>query len=623
MLKIQGDAAPIGQSSANLLAATYPKSSLPSNFIAETVASAWVKSFQDFLHARPIHPPRHLFFKESYWRDHLCVSWDFHTWRGPEEICTALQKIQQASQFRQLSINISGDPAKKLALTSVDHYGHVRGVQLHLKIETGIGIGKGLVMLLHDAESQKWKAFTIYTALVELSGHEETVGRKRPAGDIHRTGSKLGSWPSTRHAQKNFEVGLQPTALIIGAGQAGLSAAARLTQLGVPCLVIDKQPKLGDCWRSRYLRLVLHDPVWYNHMPYMPFPVSWPVFAPKDKVADFLESYAQLMDLNTWTSSTLKVAKWGGSGWEVEIERSADGGGTEVRKLRTNHIIQATGINSEPKIPGVSGISDFRGPIYHSSEFTAAESTAIPKKVVVVGTGVSGHDIAQEFFEHGHDVTLVQRGATCIDRTAYVYGQGLYSEDGPTTEDADFITHSVPLPVLKRKEIEKTDEHMLENKEYFEALQKAGFRIDRGPDGAGRKFKFIQYAGGSYIDVGALQLIIDGHIKVKQGAVAQIRPHSMLLDNGTELPADEIVFATGFSSMLATTEKLMGNDFVRQLGEVWGVDKEGEMRSIWRQSGHRGYWFAGGNFALCRYYSRLLALQIKAIEEGIMHYEDL
>ncbi|OAA56797.1 flavin-containing monooxygenase [Cordyceps fumosorosea ARSEF 2679] len=295
------------------------------------------------------------------------------------------------------------------------------------------------------------------------------------------------------------------------------------------------------------------------------------------------------MDLNTWTSSTLKHAKWDGGGWEVDIERVTDGGRTEVRKLQTKHIIQATGINSEPKIPRVPGISEFDGPIYHSSEFTTAEPTTTPKKVVVVGTGVSGHDIAQEFSEQGHDVTLVQRGATCIDRTAYVYGQGLYSEDGPPTEDADFITHSVPLPVLKRKEIEKTDEHMIENKQYFEALEKVGYRIDRGPDGAGRKFKFIQYAGGSYIDVGGLQLIIDGHIKVKQGAIAQVKVHSLVLEDGTELPADEIVFATGFSSMLATAGKIMGGDFVRKLDEVWGVDEEGEMRSIWRQSGHPGY----------------------------------
>lgn len=137
-----------------------------------------------------------------------------------------------------------------------------------------------------------------------------------------------------------------------------------------------------------------------------------------------------------------------------------------------------------------------------------------------------------------------------------------------------------------------------------------------------RKFKFLQYAGGSYIDVGASQLIIDGHIKVRQGAVTRIMPNSLLLDNGIELPTDEVIFATGYSSMLETTKKIMGAEFAKRLTEVWGIDAGGELRSIWRGSGHPGYWFAGGNFALCRYYSRMLALQIKAIEEGIMSYRD-
>ena len=75
--------------------------------------------------------------------------------------------------------------------------------------------------------------------------------------------------------------------------------------------------------------------------------------------------------------------------------------------------------------------------------------------------------------------------------------------------------------------------------------------------------------------------------------------------------------------MLETTRKIMGGDFAGQLKEVWGLDEEGELQSVWRRSGHPGFWLAGGNLALCRYYSRMLALQIMAIEEGIMRYEDL
>lgn len=111
--------------------------------------------------------------------------------------------------------------------------------------------------------------------------------------------------------------------------------------------------------------------------------------------------------------------------------------------------------------------------------------------------------------------------------------------------------------------------------------------------------------------------------KVKKGQVVRINPHALLLEDGTELPADEIIFATGYTSMLETTKKILGNDFANELKEVWGLDVEGELKSVWRRSGHPGFWFAGGNLALCRYYSRMLALQIKAIEEDIMGYEDL
>ncbi|KAI0914105.1 hypothetical protein F4823DRAFT_558413 [Ustulina deusta] len=106
------------------------------------------------------------------------------------------------------------------------------------------------------------------------------------------------------------------------------------------------------------------------------------------------------------------------------------------------------------------GIGCFDGHICHSSQSTQPELVGDAdgsKRAIVVGCGVSGHDIARDFYDHAYDVMLVQRGPTCIDRTACSYGQGLYSEDGPPTGDADFLTQSVPLPLLKRREVEKID----------------------------------------------------------------------------------------------------------------------------------------------------------------------
>lgn len=289
-----------------------------------------------------------------------------------------------------------------------------------------------------------------------------------------------------------------------GAGQAGLAAGARLTQLRIPCLIVDQNQRVGDCWRNRYFRLVLHDPVWCklstassaiqnakchwidNHMPYLPFPENWPVFAPKDKLAEWMESYAQLMELNVWSSTTLKQAKWDGKRWEITLERQFQNGDAEVRIVCPHHIIQATGVSGEPCVPKIEGMENFQGfRLCHSSQFSSAQSTTTAKRIVVVGSGVSGHDIAQDFHEHGHEVTMIQRSPTCVDTSDYIQGQGLYSEGGPTTEDADFMTHSVPLALLKSREIEKTEKLEVDNYEFFEGLRKAGFGIDKGPDGAG------------------------------------------------------------------------------------------------------------------------------------------
>ena len=192
------------------------------------------------------------------------------------------------------------------------------------------------------------------------------------------------------------------------------------------------------------------------------------------------------MELNVWSSTKLLRAKWNGKRWEVSLERHSQNGGAEVRIFYPHHIIQATGVSGEPSVPKIEGIDNFQGlRLCHLSQFSSAQSTTTGKYIVVVGSGVSGHDIAQDFHEHGHKVTMIQHSPTCVDTSNYVQGQGLYSEGGPTTEEADLITHSVPLAVRKRQEIEKTERLEQENKGFFEGLKKAGFEVDKGPDGAG------------------------------------------------------------------------------------------------------------------------------------------
>ena len=101
-----------------------------------------------------------------------------------------------------------------------------------------------------------------------------------------------------------------PAVLIVGGGQAGLSAAARLNHLGVDTLIIDRNQRIGDNWRLRYHSLTLHNEVHVNHLPLMPFPPTWPVFIPKDKLANWFETYVESLELNYWTGTELAGGRW-------------------------------------------------------------------------------------------------------------------------------------------------------------------------------------------------------------------------------------------------------------------------------------------------------------------------
>ena len=152
----------------------------------------------------------------------------------------------------------------------------------------------------------------------------------------------------------------------------------------------------------------------------------------------------------------------------------------------------------------------------------------------------------------------------------------------------------------------------------LEALEKVGFKTDNAPNDAGLVIKYFQRGGGYYFDVGASQLIIDGKIKVKQGQeVTHILPHGLKFADGSELEVDEIIFATGYENMRTQARIIFGDELADRVGDVWGWDEEGEFRGFWRDTGHPGFWFQGGNLAICRYFSRVLALQIKARLEGL------
>ena len=176
---------------------------------------------------------------------------------------------------------------------------------------------------------------------------------------------------------------------------------------------------------------------------------------------------------------------------------------------------------------------------------------------------------------------------------------------------------SVPSPIGKRLQTAANKEMMRRDRTLLTGLATAGFALNSGPDGSGLWMTYLSRGGGYYIDVGASQLITDKKIKIRQGQeIKSIRDHNIVLTDDSVLEADEIVFATDYQNMRETARKLFGDELADQVHNVWGFDDEGETRGMWRPSGHPGFWFFGCNLALCRFYSRLLALQVKAIEAG-------
>jgi putative flavoprotein involved in K+ transport len=466
--------------------------------------------------------------------------------------------------------------------------------------------------------------------MVELKGHEEHKGFNRPLGAKHGAGKNRTSWQEEREAElSELGYGTQPYVLIIGGGQGGIALGARLRQLGVPAIILEKHDRAGDSWRTRYKSLCLHDPVWYDHLPYIKFPDNWPVFAPKDKIGDWLEMYTKVMELNYWSKSTCKSARYDEAKqeWTVVVDRD----GTEVT-LRPKQLVLATGMSAKANLPTYKGMDTFKGDQHHSSRHPGPDAYR-GKHAVVIGSNNSSHDICAALWENDVDVTMVQRSSTHIVRSEPLmeYGLGaLYSEQavrsGMTTEKADLIFASLPYKILHEFQIPVYDKIKEVDADFYAGLEKAGFWLDWGADGSGLFMKYLRRGSGYYIDVGASQLIIDGKIKLAHGNVTEVVPDGVVLDDGTHLTADVIVYATGYGSMNGWAADLIGKEVADKVGKCWGLGSDtpkdpgpwvGEQRNMWKPTQQDGLWFHGGNLHQSRHYSQFLSLQLKARMEGI------
>jgi putative flavoprotein involved in K+ transport len=583
----------------------------------DTTASDQVGEFLDAfgaaLEAGDIDRATEMFAEDCYWRDLVSFTWNIKTVEGRDEVADMLRHQLAAAAPTGWQIAEGEVAAEDGGVTTA-----------WISFETGVGRGYGLIRL------RGGKIWTLLTSLVELKGFEEPLGFARPLGAKHGAAKDRPSWKEEREAEAR-ELGYtrQPHTLIVGGGQGGIALGARLRQLGVPTIIVEKNDRPGDSWRNRYKSLCLHDPVWYDHLPYLDFPPNWPVFSPKDKLGDWLEMYTRIMELNYWTRTSCKSATYDAAAgeWTVVVDRD----GEEV-VLKPKELVLATGMSGKPNLPKFPGMETFRGDQHHSSRHPGPDAWR-GKKAVVIGSNNSAHDIAAALWENDVDVTMVQRSTTHIVRSETLMDIGLgalYSEEavrgGMTTNKADMIFASLPYRILHEFQIPLYEQMKERDKDFYDGLEKAGFQLDWGDDGSGLFMKYLRRGSGYYIDVGASQLIIDGKIKLAHGQVAEIVADGVMLEDGTKLEADLIVYATGYGSMNGWAADLIGQEVADKVGKCWGLGSDttkdpgpwvGEQRNMWKPTQQQALWFHGGNLHQSRHYSQFLALQLKARMEGI------
>jgi hypothetical protein len=188
-----------------------------------------------------------------------------------------------------------------------------------------------------------------------------------------------------------------------------------------------------------------------------------------------------------------------------------------------------------------------------------------------------------------------------------------------TLEDNDLIATSMPLVLAKRSHVLMTEQSRKLDQNLLDGLERVGFKLDFGDEGTGWQFKYLTRGGGYYFNVGCSDLVASGAIKLKQFAdIDSFVAEGARMKTGETVAADLIVLATGYKRQEYLVARLFGDAVATRVGPIWGFGDGQELRNMYTRTPQPGLWFIAGSLAQCRINSRYLALQIKAIEEGLL-----
>lgn len=573
----------------------------------------WLSAFDSALTRQDADAAANLFLTDGHWRDILAFTWHIRTFSGTAAIREELTRRLDTVKPSGFGLAKDRTPPRRVKRAGQE------SLEVLLDFRTGAGQGQGVVRLVPDPDgSGELRAWTLMTALHGLKDHPERLSAARAGGDAFAREFGGANWQDHRDRARAY-ADREPAVVVIGAGQAGLAIAARLNALGVDTLLIEKNRRVGDNWRSRYHSLTLHNEVYVNHLPYMPFPPTWPVYIPKDMLANWFEFYVEAMELNCWTDTALVGGDHDAATgtWTLNLE---SGAGTK-RVVRPRHVIFATGVSAIPVIPDLPGLDAFEGTVMHSGHYTDGKAWK-DRRALVVGTGNSAHDVAQDLQASGADVTMVQRNPSYIVSLAEAQKVYALYDEGPSLDDCDLLAASFPFPVLRRSYQLSTAEMKQVDADLLAGLAARGFKLDFGEGETGFQMKYMQRGGGYYFNVGCSDLIVSGDIGLLHDAsIERFNENGALLNDGTTHAADLIVLATGYLNQQETVRTWLNDRIADRIGPVWGFNDGGELRNMWCRTPQPGLWFTAGSLAQCRIFSRYLALQIKACEEGLISPE--
>jgi putative flavoprotein involved in K+ transport len=574
------------------------------------IAQAWLDEFAAAIASGEPGVFAALLTDDTYWRDILALSWDIRTSSGKRDASAGLARFARDRRPSDFVLDVG-------SVQTIKRYDMAPSIEALFEFETDIGLCRGHVRLRNVGEgSGKWRAWTLFSALDDLKGHEAKAGSLRPTF-TESVSDQPRKWMTAAEHSVHYETN-DPDTVIIGGAQSGLALAARLGVLDVPALVIEKEPRIGDVWRNRYASLVLHNQVWANHLPFMPFPSSWPVYITKDQLAEWLEIYTNAMSIAAWTATTLEDSPYDAEEkrWTLTLRR----GDGSISVVRPRNVVLATGVFGGARRIDLPGADLYSGQLIYAAEFSGGVDVE-GKRALVVGSGASAHDVSQELNAAGASVTMLQRGSTCIisldPGTTLAYSA--YNENGPPTEQVDTLSDSIPFAVLEKLHKEMTKQVAELDKELIAGLNRAGFATNNGEDDSGFLTNFHRRGGGYYINVGTSELIVSGAIKVTHGTtISGFDGKEVQFADGSASNYDLVVIAAGYDNMQESVRAIMGEEVAEKVGPIWGMDEQGELRAMWKQTGQEGFWIMGGSLRQNRSFSKFLALQIKGRELGLV-----